>query len=331
MSSFFLKVTAQISGQRLDKILSQLSDIPSRAQALRLIQQGLVTINEKSLKASYIAHEGDLIKINWPEFKDLTKNSLPVNFKLDILYEDKDILIINKPAGIVVHPSHGHSQNTLVDALKQHTPDLSMGFDEHRPGIVHRLDKDTSGVMAIAKNNFSHQHLAEQFRHKTVDRIYYALVYGPANKISPKLAVESHLIRHPKNRKKFCSEKLSPSNPPKGRWSKTHFENLFQSSSKINLIKCTLDTGRTHQIRIHISELGYPILGDEIYGSIQKAKKLNSQLKKEIQSLKRIALHASVLGIEHPKSNKRLYFKTPWPEDLKPLVQLLCLNPELIE
>jgi 23S rRNA pseudouridine1911/1915/1917 synthase len=251
---------------------------------------------------------GDSLEVAIP---DAPKSALqPLDLRLEILFQDDDVAVINKPAGLVVHPAAGHAQDTLVNALIGQIKNLSMGFGEHRPGIVHRLDKDTSGLLVIAKNNQAQEFLAKQFKDKTVHRIYWALVYGePAKRFK---TIESLLARHPTNRKKFSSQEV-------GKRAVTHYKTL-KTKSGVSLLQCQLETGRTHQIRVHLSELGHPIIGDHIYGSHRWLNRLNKSLQGQVESLNRIGLHACELGFTHPRTLEVMRFSTPWPSDLYDLV-----------
>lgn len=286
---------------RLDKWLSGFERISSRSRAADLIARGLVTIAGQPLKASYKIKAGDCVEVEIPSPPPTTLQ--PLDSPLDVLFEDRDLIVINKPSGLVVHPAAGHAQDTLVNVLLHHVSDLSLGFAEHRPGIVHRLDRDTSGVLVVAKNDFTLHALAKQFRDKTVHRIYWALSGGQA-KLSGK--IESHLGRHPNDRKRFATQ---PDH--KGKLAITHFKLLKNQKGRdgFHWIECRLETGRTHQIRVHLSENGMPILGDPVYGG--KFKK----------SAPRLALHACELGFEHPRLHEKMFFRVGWPEDILSFVE----------
>lgn len=310
-------VSEKFNNWRLDKFLAELDFISSRSRASWLIAQGLVTKNKQTLKPSSKVLTGDELLVRVPTQK--STQLIPYNIPLDILYEDDVCAVINKPAGLVVHPAAGHSQDTLVNALLYHIKDLSMGFHEQRPGIVHRLDKDTSGILVIAKNDFAHEHLAKQFKAKTVHRIYWALVYGIPK--PPAGTIRSHLARHPTLRKKFSSQSSSA----RGKIAITHYSTL-QHHKGVSWLKCQLETGRTHQIRVHLSEMQHPILADPIYGSDRWNKTLSTELRSAITKLDRIGLHACELGFVHPESQKMMHFSVGWPEDLNALVTLLGLK-----
>lgn len=282
------------AGERLDRWLGTLDVIASRSRASALIDQGFVTLGGRKLKASFKVPAHAAIQIEIPE---ADPNDLrPLVAPLDILHEDQDIIVVNKPAGLVVHPAAGHAQDTLVNILLHHTSDLAMGFAENRPGIVHRIDRDTSGILVVAKNDQAHRGLAHQFQEKTVHRIYWALVAGTLTR--PAGTVQSRLARHATDRKRFASTKTES-----GKLAVTHFR-VIKKAGDCSWIECKLETGRTHQIRVHMSELGHPILGDPIYGGKFK------------RSAPRLALHACELGFEHPRTREPMYFQLPWPEDL---------------
>lgn len=294
--------------ERIDRALGKHPEVQSRSQAEKLIKDQKVSLNNKPVKPSYRIQAGDQFHILIPEIKIRTLE--PENIAIDILYEDKDLAVINKPAGLVVHPAAGHYQHTLVHALLYHIKDLSMGFHEDRPGIVHRLDKETSGVLVIAKNNKAHEALATYFRERTVHRIYWAIVHGMVKKSSGR--IESYLARHPTQRKRYASS-------GEGKWSATNFT-LKQTSKNLSLLHCKLETGRTHQIRVHMSEMHHPIVGDSLYGADKQNQKLSGPLNAIIKKMNRIGLHAAELGFDHPTTKQPMFFKAPWPEDLKELL-----------
>jgi len=300
---FEIEVTPECAGERLDKWLSTLEFIPSRSRAAELIERGLVTLKNKPLKASYKVQAENSIKIELPSSEPTTLQ--PLNAPLAILFEDEDLVVVNKPAGLVVHPAAGHAQDTLVNILLHHVRQLSMGFAENRPGIVHRLDRDTSGILVIAKNDAAHHALARQFRDKTAHRIYWALVgRKPKTASGP---IRSLLARHPSDRERFASH------PKAGKMAVTHFKILQSLPSGMTWLQCKLETGRTHQIRVHLAEQGHPILGDPLYGGKTRDR----------QTPARLALHACELGFEHPKTHQTMFFRLEWPEDLVDFVRAM--------
>lgn len=305
-----IQVKLSSEGQRLDQYLCDCEELSSykvtRSFLQDLIKKGHVKSNEHSLKASYKVKAQQLIKIEWPE--KISSELIPYNIPLNIIYEDSDLIVVDKPAGLVVHPSHGHEQDTLVNALLAHTKELSMK-NEERPGIVHRIDKETSGLLVVAKNDGAHEHLSAQFKNKTTHRIYYAIVEGQPPKKNG--TVKSFLARHPTDRKRYASVRENNKiitqeikNFEKGKWAVTHYE-VLKTSKQMSLVKIKLETGRTHQIRIHFSELGHSLVGDTTYGfSVKKMKEMH---------LQRFYLHAAELGFLHPKTNEQLVFKCDWP------------------
>lgn len=313
-----LIVTSELNDLRIDKALATVERIGTRSQAARLLQQGLVRIAGKVLKPSYLTQVGDEIDIEIPIA--MTTELIPYEFKLAVPYEDDDLLVVDKPAGLVVHPAYGHAQDTLVNALLHHTSELSQGFNERRPGLVHRIDKDTSGLLVIAKNEEAQRFLAMQFQNKTTHRLYRALVYGKFAKDSGR--IESHLRRHPDDRKRVASTKMNEDGVQEGKLAVTHYQVAAYHPTGISLVELKLETGRTHQIRVHLSESGHPIVGDSTYGADSRVKSLKSvHLRKMIELLPRFALHAVELGFVHPRTKETMRFRAPWPQDLMPLIE----------
>lgn len=309
-------VLPDMIGLRLDKALALLPEIGTRSRAAHLIDTNSVLVNQKVAKASVLVKDNDFLEISLPEPEPLDLQ--PYDFKLDILFEDKDLIVINKPSGLVVHPAAGHAQDTLVNALLAHTKDLSMKFGEARPGIVHRLDKETSGVIVVAKNDQTHEALTSQFKERSTHRIYYAVALGTAKNLSG--TIKSYLARHPVDRKRYASVPEDENPPTIGKWAVTHYE-VLQRKSGLSYLKLKLETGRTHQIRVHLSENGLPIAGDILYGADRKIKSLESRnTQDDIRSLSRFLLHAAELGFTHPRTNERLHFKQDWPEDILKLI-----------
>lgn len=303
-------VSEQHANLRLDLWLTILNIVPSRNRASELIRSGFVTSQGKTLKASYKVQAQVQIEVRMPE-ESPDSELVPLPAPLNILFQDQDVVVINKPSGLVVHPAAGHAQDTLVNIMLHHIDNLAMGFGENRPGIVHRLDRDTSGVIVVAKNDIAHRHLADQFKNKSVHRIYWAVVKGQPKK--SKGRIESFLARHPTDRKRFASH------PKNGKLAITHYECLqvIKPSTKdsISWLKLQLETGRTHQIRVHLSELGHPVLGDPIYN------------RRDNSGLSRLALHACELGFVHPRSGQELRFCVPWPAQLLSELESLGLKP----
>lgn len=286
-------VNNELSNIRLDKYLSQVCPDKSRTFLARLIDEGEVKVNDKTQKASYKVSEGEVVDINIPEDKPLEVNAEDI--PLDIVYEDSDILIINKPQGLVVHPAPGHYEHTLVNAILNHCTDLSGINGVVRPGIVHRIDKDTSGLICIAKNDEAHHFLSEQLKDHTMNREYYALVKG--------VIKENHgEIDMPIGRSRADRKKMAV-NKDNGKEAKTYFD-VIKRYNDHTLIKCKLVTGRTHQIRVHLSYIGHPVEGDTLYN------KKNASLLFDKGQL----LVAYKLNLIHPRTKKEVSFEIPLPQ-----------------
>lgn len=317
--------TEEMVGQRLDKALALRSEIETRSRASYLIDSGAVNVNGRPVKASLILKSGDHIEIQLPA--PAPTELVGYEFSLDILFEDDSIIVINKPSGLVVHPAAGHAQDTLVNALIHHAKDLSMKFGEQRPGIVHRLDKETSGILVIAKTDQAHENLTRQFKERSIHRIYYAACIGVPK--TSRGTIQSYLARHPGDRKKYASvlgkdRKVQTQKQPEpsvGKWAVTHFE-LLKKSSGLSYCKLKLETGRTHQIRVHLSESGFPIVGDHLYGADKKIKNIESrQIQTDVKNLNRFLLHAGELGFTHPLSGENLFFSQDWPAEITALLK----------
>lgn len=289
-----LSITVEEAGQRVDKLLSAALEDMTRSAVQNLIENGCVTCEGKVLSKSAKLKPGDVIQVELPQVRPL--EVLPENIPLDIVYEDGDLLVVNKPKGMVVHPAPGHEDGTLVNALLYHCGDSLSGINGvARPGIVHRIDKDTSGLLMVAKNDFSHTRLAEQIQAHTFTREYSAVVYGSFKTESG--TVDQPLGRHPTDRKKMAVLSGSPS----ARNAVTHFwvVKCFQDFTQLRL---RLETGRTHQIRVHMAFLGHPVAGDPVYGP-----------KKVITSLQGQCLHAGKIGFVHPRTGEYMEFEAPLP------------------
>lgn len=290
MTTIQLTITAQ--NGRLDKILNEQLVDYSRSQIQQWLKEGLVSdsATKQVLKANYKVKQAMEVLIQLPEVKELELT--PENIPLEIIYEDKDVAVINKPQGMVVHPSAGHPNGTLVNALLYHLKDLSTINDVIRPGIVHRIDKDTSGLLMIAKNDIAHEKLAEQLKEKTSLRKYIALVHG----VIPhdKGTITAPIGRSKQDRKKQAVVE-------EGKHAVTHFT-VLERFNEYTLIELKLETGRTHQIRVHMQYIGYPLAGDPVYGP-RKTLKGHGQF-----------LHAQTLGFTHPASGEWLEFSAPLPE-----------------
>ena len=283
---------------RIDKVLTTLEPEITRSQLKNLINDGHVTVNGQPVKPKYKVQAGDKISLVKPEPQSLELT--PENIPLDIVYEDDDVIVVNKPQGMVVHPAPGHPDHTLVNALLYHSP-LSTINGTFRPGIVHRIDKDTSGLLMVAKNDLAHQSLAEQLRNKTNKREYLALVYGQIKEDEG--TIDAPLGRNPQDRKKQAVVKG-------GRHAVTHFK-VVKWYDNFTLVKCILETGRTHQIRVHMKYIGHPLVGDPLYGP-QKVIGKNGQF-----------LHAALLGFKHPRTGEEMVFEAPLPENFQKMLDKL--------
>ncbi len=305
-------------GERLDKFISLRLKDQSRSKIKQLILNKNILVNGKSSDPDYKIALHDLITINHIELNN-TK-LIGENIKLDILYEDKNLIIINKPSGLVVHPGAGNKTGTLVQAIIHHSKgELSNIENNERPGIVHRIDKNTSGLIVIAKDNYTHMHLSKQFSDHTINREYLALVWG---KVTPGVGkIESLISRSNRNRKKMMSSIV------KGKKAITHYKTIdslfdLKGNNVASLISCKLETGRTHQIRVHLSENGNPIIGDRVYGRTpsSKIKYLHKDIIKIINSLEGQCLHAKSLGFIHPKTEKIHNYQCDMPKNLRKLI-----------
>jgi 23S rRNA pseudouridine1911/1915/1917 synthase len=298
-------ISADDAGERLDRFLSEQRQDLSRSQIKRLIEDRFVLVNGKSLKAAYILKSADQIEISLPAAKKLTTE--PQEIPLDIVFEDEYLIVVDKPHGIVVHPAAGNPDRTLVNALLFHCGHLSGIGAPLRPGIVHRLDKDTSGLIVMAKDNAAHLSLSSQFQERTTDRAYYAIVHDVPRRLQG--TIKSIMGRHPEDRKRFSSITRH------GKEAVTNWD-IVQAFKHFALLRLKLQTGRTHQIRVHMKELGHPILGDPVYGSRRKLKQIPDRTLKEIlDDFRRQALHAYLLGFTHPATGERLSFESALPRD----------------
>lgn len=297
-----LEVSSEDAGIRIDKYLAeQLPDI-TRSYLQKLLKDGSVQMNGKPVKASAKTVAGAAIELTIPEPEE--PEILPEDIPLDILYEDSDVILINKPKDMVVHPAAGHYTGTLVNALMYHCKgDLSGINGVLRPGIVHRIDKDTTGVLIVCKNDRAHNALAEQLKEHSITRKYRAIVCG--NLKEDEGTVDAPLGRHPQDRKRMAIVRSG------GKRAVTHYR-VLERFGNYTYIECRLETGRTHQIRVHMASLGHPLLGDEIYGRAKSPFKLEGQ-----------TLHAMVLGFIHPTTGEYLEFEAPLPEYFEKLLEKL--------
>lgn len=318
-----VQVDEKLSGQRADVALASTGFLTSRSQVKKIFLDHKVTINSLPIKPSYILTFGEILNIEVPEQKDLSLE--PYDFPLDIVYEDHDVIVINKPSGLVVHPAHGHTNDTLVNALIAHQKNLSPGSSPFRPGLVHRIDKDTSGLLVLAKTEKVHNSLARQFLKKTVHRVYHAIVFGQLKE--PKGTITSQIVRSESDRKKF----MASADVTVGKHAITHYT-VLEQAQHFAFVELKLETGRTHQIRVHMSHIGHPVVGDDTYNGKKRANHLASQeLKKLILEMPRFALHAKELGFTQPILQQRLHFTCPWPKNLLKLFELCHFDKKHLE
>lgn len=302
MSEFKFEVTDAENGERIDKFITNCIDSLTRSYIQKMIAQENCFVNGKAVKASCRVKEGDEVAFSLPENvePDIAAEDIP----LDILYEDADVLVVNKPKNMVVHPAPGHYSGTLVNAVLYHCKDSLSGINGvMRPGIVHRIDKDTSGSLIICKNDMAHNSIAAQLKEHSVNRIYHAIVYGVLSK--EEMTIDAPIGRDPKDRLKMAVV-------PGGKRAVTHIQ-VLQRFSKFTYIACKLETGRTHQIRVHMAHIGHPILGDTVYAPGRK-----SPVKCEGQTL-----HAKVIGFVHPTSGEYMEFDAPLPGYFRQLLEIL--------
>lgn len=303
---------------RIDSYLVTKKMVPSRAQGIKWIRKGFVLVNSRKVKPAYEVRTGDSIDIHPPPAKPT--ELIPEAIPLDILYEDDDLLVINKSPSMVVHPGAGHWEGTLTHALLAHCRFLSGVGGVIRPGIVHRLDKGTSGVMVVAKNDVTHLDLARQFQERGVKKIYQAVVYGPLRQKSG--VFEGAITRSGADRKKFTVSRT------KGKKAVTHYR-VLQESGDLSLVELQLETGRTHQIRVHLTHEGHSIVGDPLYGgNSRRMKGLKADaVKEKIAQLTHPLLHARQLAFVHPTTGKRVEFTAVPPEDFEEIVKI-CFEGE---
>ncbi|WP_108669765.1 RluA family pseudouridine synthase [Peribacillus acanthi] len=303
MDKMQFTIEGQQAGDRLDKTLSSLNDEWSRTQIQIWIKDGHVKVNGAPIKSNYKASTGDKVVIEIPEPEAL--DVVPEEMNLDIYYEDSDVLVVNKPKGMVVHPAPGHTTGTLVNGLMAHCKDLSGINGVMRPGIVHRIDKDTSGLLMVAKNDLAHENLVQQLVDKTVKRKYKAIVHG--NIPHDYGTIDAPIGRDKKDRQSMTVTEENSKNAV------THFQ-VLERFNDFTYVECQLETGRTHQIRVHMKYIGYPLAGDPKYGP-RKTLDLNGQ-----------ALHAGILGFTHPRTKEFLEFEAPTPAYFEELLDKLRNN-----
>ncbi|MBS6645327.1 MAG: RluA family pseudouridine synthase [Clostridiaceae bacterium] len=294
-----LIVSEDLAGTRIDKYLSLACENISRSYLQKLVKSETVLVNQRAVKSNYKVAAGDMIDLEIPEAVE--PEIEPEQMDLDILYEDSDIIIINKPKGMVVHPAAGHYTGTLVNGLMDHCRDNLSGINGVlRPGIVHRIDMDTTGVLIVCKNDMAHNSIAAQLKEHSITRKYYAVVHGVIKEEDG--TVDAPIGRHPTDRKKMSI------NHKNGREAVTHYH-VLKRYGQFTYVECQLETGRTHQIRVHMASIHHPLLGDQVYGPARCPFQLQGQ-----------TLHAGVLGIVHPRSGEYMEFTAPLPEYFQELL-----------
>jgi 23S rRNA pseudouridine1911/1915/1917 synthase len=289
-----LTVPNEQAGERLDRYLARALPQFSRSRLQALIRAGEVRLQGQPTRPRELIRTGDVVSLVEPVVQEIEDKAEEI--PLEILFEDDDLLVLNKPPGLVVHPGAGNQTHTLVNALLHHCTSLSGIGGKQRPGIVHRLDKETSGCLVVAKNDSAHQSLARQFAEREVKKIYLALVAGTLKR--PRGTIDAAIGRHPVQRKKMAVDLR------RGRSARTEYR-VLQSGGGISLVECALHSGRTHQIRVHLHHLGHPVIGDALYGKRAAAP--------------RMMLHAWKLGFAHPRTGERLFFQAPIPDDFRQL------------
>lgn len=295
-------VPEKSSGLRIDKFLTEICPDYTRSFLQKLLKSELVEVNGKPVKSSYKTAAGDTVTFEVPEAveAEITAQEMP----LDILYEDEDVILINKPKGMVVHPAAGHYEGTLVNGLMHHCREQLSGINGvMRPGIVHRIDMDTTGVLIVCKNDLAHNSIAEQLKVHSITRKYYAVVFGSLK--DDEGTIHAPIGRHPNDRKKMSI------NSKNGKDAVTHYKVLARFHG-YTLVECRLETGRTHQIRVHMASIGHPLLGDQVYGPAKQPFRLQGQ-----------TLHAGVLGFLHPRTGEYMEFSAPLPKYFEELLEKL--------
>jgi 23S rRNA pseudouridine1911/1915/1917 synthase len=303
-----LVVPPEDAGVRIDRYLASVLAGESRSQVQRLIKDGKVTIAGQPVRPNRVVHGGDTIEVEVPAPSSPTPQPEPIS--LDILYQDPDLIVVNKPAGMVVHPAAGHAQGTLVNALLHEVTDLSGIGGELRPGIVHRLDRGTSGLMVVAKNDRAHVELARQFHDREVEKEYVALVWGV---VQAGRRIDLPIGRDPVDRKKMSARAR------RARTAATRITKALHMPG-VSLVHVAISTGRTHQIRVHLSEIGHPIVGDAVYGGLRR--RVAADLR-PLLALDRPFLHAGRLVFHHPADGRKMEFEAPLPSDLRSVLDLI--------
>jgi 23S rRNA pseudouridine1911/1915/1917 synthase len=316
MNNYNFVVDENFDQKRIDQVVAKQYPKISRSKVSKIIKTELLKLNGQILKdPSHKVKSGD--QIEFENLKEETINLIPKKMDLNIIFEDQDIIIIDKPIGMVVHPGAGNYEDTMVNGLLYHCKNNLSGMNgEDRPGIVHRIDKDTSGLLVVAKNDQAHAFIAKQFEEHSIKRSYLVFVYGILRPLHGK--IETLIGRNKTNRQKMSADVI------RGKDAITNYETLevFKGNKipDISLVKCILETGRTHQIRVHMSHKGNPILGDQTYGKkIKKIRGIDEEFEEILKSLKRQALHAHTLGFVHPTTNEEVFFASELPDDLNKL------------
>lgn len=309
-------VNKDFKGKRIDKFLSDCFSDISRSQIQRMIALGNVVCDDITVgDNSYKVKEGESFVLTLPEAVDAVPQ--PQEIPLEIVYQDEDLAVVNKPAGMVVHPAPGALDKTMVNALLFWCKDLSGIGGVKRPGIVHRIDKETSGLLVVAKNDMAHKFLCEQFAEHSIDRTYYAFTFGVPSPL--KGTIEGNIGRSPYDRKKMAIVGQG------GKPAVTHYQVMENFKNAAALVKCNLETGRTHQIRVHLSKNGNNLLGDKLYVKAKKIadKTIDEETRKFLNNFSRQALHAQSLGFVHPRTKEKMFFEAPLPDDLQELLGVL--------
>ncbi len=303
MDEFVFQITDEMEDERIDSCISMLIDSLSRSFIQKMIKEGNVRVNGSVVKSSFRVKADDEVVFVLP--KSVEPDIVAENIPLDVLYEDEDVVVVNKPKGMVVHPAAGHYSGTLVNALMFHCGESLSGINGvMRPGIVHRIDMDTTGSIIACKNDMAHNSIAEQLKEHSVNRRYVAICYGVIKEEEG--TIDKPIGRHPIDRKKMAV------NEKNGKRAVTHYK-VLKRFQKFTYIECVLETGRTHQIRVHMASIGHPLLGDEVYAAGQKSPfKLQGQ-----------TLHAKILGFQHPKSGEYVETDAPLPEYFSHLLDIL--------